>query len=192
MKFTATTLKGVCLIDLEPRSDQRGFFSRMFCQQEFADEGLETEFIQFNTSLTRKKHTLRGMHYQLGASAEVKVIKCIAGSLHDVVLDLRPWSPTYGKSFGAELSAENRRMMYVPQGCAHGFMSLTDNVEMLYFVSAAYDASNERSVRWNDPSFDLAFPFEPMWVSEKDAAARTFDPTWHLAVGTLDQPFPGA
>lgn len=190
MKFTATALEGVYLIDLEPRTDGRGFFSRLFCKQEFADQGLEAEFIQFNTSFTKQKHTLRGMHYQLGASAEVKVIKCIAGSLHDVVLDLRPWSPTYGKSIAAELSAENRRMMYVPRGCAHGFMSLTDDVEMLYFVSAAYDAGNERSVRWNDPSFDLPFPFDPVSISEKDAAARDFDAAWHLAAGTLDHPFP--
>jgi dTDP-4-dehydrorhamnose 3,5-epimerase len=192
MKFTATPLQGVYLIDLQPRTDERGFFSRLYCEQEFADQGLETKFIQFNSSFTKKRHTLRGMHYQLGASAEVKVIKCIAGSLHDIVLDLRPWSPTCGKSFASELSAENRRMMYVPKGCAHGFMSLTDDVEMMYFVSAAYDAHNERSVRWNDPAFNLYFPFSPASISEKDAAARDFDPAWHLAVGTIEQPFPRA
>ncbi|MEL3953313.1 dTDP-4-dehydrorhamnose 3,5-epimerase [Stenotrophomonas bentonitica] len=190
MKFTPAPLDGVYLIDLEPRSDDRGFFSRLFCQEEFAAHGLETSFLQFNTSFTRAQHTLRGLHYQLGDSAEVKVVKCTAGSLYDVVLDLRPDSPSFGKWFGAELSAENRRMMYVPRGCAHGFMSLTDDVEMLYFVSAAYDGKNERCVRWNDPRFGVEFPHAPLLISEKDAAAPDFDPAWHLDAGLTNTPFP--
>lgn len=189
MKFTASPLDGVYLIDLEPRTDDRGFFSRLFCREEFAAHGLETEFLQFNTSFTRARHTLRGLHYQLGKSAEVKVVKCTAGSLYDVVLDLRPDSPTFGKWFGAELSAENRRMMYVPCGCAHGFMSLSDNVEMLYFVSATYSSENERCVRWNDPRFGVGFPHAPVSISDKDAAAPDFDPAWHLAAGVTDHPF---
>lgn len=180
MKFTPTELEGVFLIDLEPRGDDRGFFSRLFCRKEFSAIGLETEFIQFNTSYTRNHHTLRGMHYQLGESAEVKVIKCISGSLYDVVLDLRPGSSTFGKWTAAELSADNRRMMYVPRGCAHGFMSLTDDVEMTYFVSTEYNPSLERTVRWNDPAFNIQFPAAPSSVSDKDASARDFDTAWHL------------
>jgi dTDP-4-dehydrorhamnose 3,5-epimerase len=181
MKFTTTELEGVYLIDLEPKGDDRGFFSRVFCREEFAAHGLETDFLQFNTSYSRLRHTLRGMHYQVGESAEVKVIKCIAGALYDVVLDLRPGSPTFRRWTAAELSAENRLMMYVPRGCAHGFMSLTDDMEMLYFVSAAYDGASERSVRWDDPVFGIDFPHPPSVVSEKDAAAPDFNPQWHLA-----------
>jgi len=180
MKFNATELPGVFVIDLEPRGDDRGFFSRVFCIDEFSNHGLETTFKQFNTSFSKVKHTLRGMHYQLGEAAEVKVIKCIRGSLYDVVLDLRPDSPTFGKWTAAELSAENRRMMYVPRGCAHGFMSLTEDVEMMYFVSAFYDPAQERAVRWNDPAFGIEFPFPPALISDKDANVRDFDRVWHL------------
>lgn len=180
MKFTPTRLDGVYLIDLEPRQDDRGFFSRLFCTIEFGNLGLDTRFAQFNTSYSKHRHTLRGMHYQLGDSAEVKVIKCIAGALFDVVLDLRPDSSTFGQWFGAELSAENRRMIYVPRGCAHGFLSLTDNVEMIYFVSTPYDGARERSVRWNDPVFGIEWPATPQQMSEKDGAARDFDRAWHL------------
>ena len=181
MKYKETKISGVHLIDLEPRGDERGFFSRMFCRTEFAAHGLETNFPQFNTSYTKHHHTLRGMHYQLDDAAEVKVIKCIAGRLFDVVLDLRPQSPTFKKWFAAELSAESRTMMYVPQGCAHGFMSLSDDVEMIYFVSAAYDGQKERAVRWNDPEFGIVWPHEPALISEKDAATRDFDPSWHIS-----------
>jgi len=180
MKFTETDLAGVYLIDLEPRGDDRGFFSRVFCIDEFSAHGLETQFKQFNTSFSKVKHTLRGMHYQLGEAAEVKVIKCIRGGLYDVVLDLRPASPTFGKWTAAALSAENRRMMYVPKDCAHGFMSLTEDVEMMYFVSTFYDPAQERSVRWNDPAFAIEFPFPPALISDKDANTRDFDRAWHL------------
>ncbi|MFG1275644.1 dTDP-4-dehydrorhamnose 3,5-epimerase [Xanthobacter flavus] len=180
MIFTPTPLDGVYLVGLQPRQDDRGFFSRVFCSAEFGNQGLQTTFAQFNTSYTKHRHTLRGMHYQLAPSAEVKVIKCIAGALFDVVLDLRPESETFGRWFGAELSAANRLMIYVPKGCAHGFMSLTDDVEMLYFVSDPYNGSRERSVRWNDPAFGIEWPAEPAQISEKDAAARDFDRSWHL------------
>ena len=183
MKFTETALSGVYLIDLEPRGDDRGFFSRVFCVNEFGALGLQTDFVQFNTSFSKIKHTLRGMHYQLGDAAEVKVIKCIRGALYDVVLDLRPASPSFGKWTAAELSAENRRMMYVPRGCAHGFMSLTEDVEMMYFVSAFYDPQQERSVRWNDPAFGITFPHPPALISDKDAAAPDFNRAWHLGEG---------
>lgn len=180
MIYNTTPLAGVFTIDLEPRGDARGYFSRVFCKDEFGVQGLETDFVQFNTSFSRVKHTFRGMHYQLGHSAETKVIKVLQGTLLDVVLDLRDGSPTFGKSTKAELSAENRTMMYVPPGCAHGFMTLTENVEMLYFVSARYDPVRERSVRWNDPAFNITLPFAPALISDKDATVRSFDPSWHL------------
>lgn len=184
MKFNETVLQGVYTIDLEPRGDDRGFFSRVFCRDEFDELGLETQFVQFNTSFSRIKHTFRGMHYQLGKNAEVKVIKVVRGTLLDVVLDLREDSRSFGKWTAAELSADNRTMMYVPRGCAHGFMSLTEDVEMMYFVSAFYDPKNERSVRWNDPKFRIELPYEPALISDKDAGTRDFDPAWHL--GKID------
>ncbi|ESQ89438.1 dTDP-4-dehydrorhamnose 3,5-epimerase [Asticcacaulis benevestitus] len=184
MKYNPTPLEGAYTIELEPRADERGFFSRVYCENEFSTHGLETHYVQFNTSFTQKKHTLRGMHYQLGDSAEVKVIKCIRGSLFDVILDLRQDSETFGKWFGAELSDQNRKMMYVPRGFAHGFQALTDDVEMMYFVSNTYSATNERSVRWNDPKFSIDWPFEPVMISEKDASARDFETGFHLGKET--------
>lgn len=180
MRFTETPLSGVFVIDLEPRGDDRGFFARMFDVAEFEANGLETRFVQFNTSFSRTKHTFRGMHYQLGESAEVKVVKAIRGELLDIVLDLRPQSPTFGEWYAAPLSADNRTMMYVPAGCAHGFLSLTDDVEMMYFVSNYYDPAAERIVRRDDPRFGITLPFEPAVASEKDASAPDFDPEWHL------------
>lgn len=180
MRFSETTLPGVFTIDLEPRGDDRGFFARMFSPDEFSEHGLETQYVQFNTSLSRIRHTFRGMHYQVGDSAEVKVVKVIRGELLDIVLDLRDGSPTFGQWTSALLSAENRTMFYIPRGCAHGFLSLTEDVEMMYFVSNYYDSESERSVRWNDPTFDIRLPVEPALISEKDAASPDFDPVWHL------------
>ena len=179
MKFTETPLPKSYLIELEKRGDNRGFFARFFCENEFGDQGLVTRFVQINNSLTAKKGTLRGMHYQLQPSAEVKVVRCIRGSLYDVILDLRPDSPTFGKSFGAELSAENRTMMYVPQGFAHGFVTLEDDTEALYLVSALYAPTLERGIRYNDPTFNIQWPVIPAEVSEKDAKWPDFDPGFH-------------
>lgn len=181
MKFTPLKIDGAYVIDLEPRGDDRGFFARVFCHKEFAEHGLATQFIEINTSFTKHKHTLRGMHYQLGQSSEVKVVKCISGRLLDVIVDVRPNSPTFKQWTSAELSAENRSMMYIPAGCAHGFMALTDDVEMTYFVTKSYDPVRERNLRWNDPEFGIEWPHQPVMISDKDAAARDFDPAWHLA-----------
>ncbi len=180
MRFTETPLAGAFLIDLEKREDERGFFARFFCEREFAEAGLETRFVQINNSLSRDHGTLRGMHYQLGESAEVKVVRVLRGALWDAILDLRPGSPTFGQSFGAELTAENRRMMYAPRGFAHGFLTLRPDTEALYLVSAFYDPARERGVRWNDPSFAIGWPAEPVVISDKDAHQRDFDPAWHL------------
>lgn len=180
MIFTETPIKGAFLIDLEKRGDDRGFFARAFCEKEFAGAGLVDRFVQVNNSLSAQKGTLRGMHYQLAPAAETKVVRCIRGSLYDVILDLRKGSPTFGKSFGAELSAENRRMMYVPKGFAHGFITLADDTEAFYFVDEFYSPAHERGVRWNDPEFGIEWPIPPVVLSDKDANQRDFDPAWHL------------
>lgn len=168
------------MIELEAKSDERGFFARLFCEKEFAANGLETRFIQINNSLSVKRGTLRGMHYQLAPAAEVKVVRCVRGRLFDVVLDLREGSPTFGNHFGAELTADNRHMMYVPRGFAHGFLTLEDHSEAVYLVSNIYAADRERGVRWNDPKFNIRWPASPQVVSDKDAKQRDFDPTYHL------------
>jgi dTDP-4-dehydrorhamnose 3,5-epimerase len=139
--------------------------------------------VQVNNSLSAQKGTLRGMHYQLAPKAETKLVRCIRGALYDVILDLRPDSPTFGKSFGAELSAENRRMMYVPKGFGHGFVTLTDDTEAFYFVDEFYGPEQERGVRWNDPRFAISWPIEPVVISDKDRGHRDFDPAWHLGTG---------
>jgi dTDP-4-dehydrorhamnose 3,5-epimerase len=120
------------------------------------------------------------MHYQLPPAAEVKVVRCVRGALYDVVLDLRPDSPTFKRSFGAELSAENRVMMYVPEGCAHGLLTLEPETEAVYLVTAPYSPDRERGIRWNDAEFGIEWPFEPHVLSDKDRDQRDFDPTWHL------------
>ncbi len=179
MKFHETPLNGAYLIELERRGDDRGFFARFFCEKEFAAAGAETRFVQINNSLSARKGTLRGMHYQLAPSAEVKVVRCLKGSLYDVIADLRPDSPTFGQWFGAELNAENRLMMYVPRGCAHGLLTLADDTEALYLVSDSYAADRERGIRWNDPWLGIEWPIAPVEISPKDRAWPDFDPDYH-------------
>jgi len=181
MIFHPTPLPGAYLIDLEKRGDDRGFFARAFCEREFGAQELVTRFVQVNNSSSADRGTLRGMHYQLSPKAETKVVRCIKGSLFDVILDLRADSPTFGQSFGAELSAENRRMMYVPKGFAHGFVTLADDTEAFYFVDEFYAPETERGVRWDDPRFAITWPMVPVVLSDKDKSWRDFDPTWHLA-----------
>ncbi|HTV88142.1 MAG TPA: dTDP-4-dehydrorhamnose 3,5-epimerase [Stellaceae bacterium] len=180
MRFTSTPLPGAYLIDLEPHGDERGFFARAFCRNEFAEHGLETGFVQINDSLSARRGTLRGMHYQLEPAAEVKLVRCVAGVLWDAIIDLRPQSPSFGRWFGAELSAENRRMMYVPRGFAHGFITLSDDVEAFYLVSAFYAPDRERGIRWNDPRFGIAWPIAPVVLSDKDRERPDFAATSHL------------
>lgn len=179
MLFHPNPVMGSVVIAPEKRGDERGFFARMFCAEEFAKQGLETRFVQANASRSSAKGTLRGMHYQLGEAAEVKVVRCTAGALFDVVLDLRPDSPSFGKYFGAELTATNHAMLYVPRGCAHGFITLADDSEVFYLVSAFYSPKLERAVRYNDPRFAIAWPEEVRVVSAKDAAVIDFDPLHH-------------
>ena len=168
MIFSETPLKDAYVIDLEKRGDDRGFFARFFCAKEFENCNLKTKFVQVNNSLSAEKGTLRGMHYQLPPKAEAKVVRCIRGALYDVILDIRQDSPTFGKWFGLELSAENRKMIYVPEGFAHGLVTLTDDSEVLYLVSEYYAPELERGVRWNDPQFNIKWPITPTVVSDKD------------------------
>ena len=179
MIFTETPLAGAYLIDIEKRGDDRGFFARVFCEKEFGAHGLETRFVQVNNSTSGKRGTLRGLHYQLPPASEVKLVRSIRGSLYDVIVDLRAGSPTFGKWFGAELSAENRRMMYVPRGFAHAFMTLTDDVEALYLVSSFYSPQEERGVRWDDPTVGIEWPVLPSEISDKDRSWPSLDPAFH-------------
>jgi len=180
MKFTSIPLKGAYLIELETREDTRGFFARSFCREQFRKKGLDPTVVQANYSFSRMRGTLRGLHYQLPPEAETKLVRCLAGALYDVILDLRQGSPTFGKSFGACLSAKNRQMMYVPRGFAHGFLTLEPATEIMYFVSANYSKVNERGIRWNDPTFAISWPKIPEMISERDQSHPDFDPEYHL------------
>lgn len=180
MKFQPLSMDGAFVIHLDPISDSRGFFSRLFCREEMEEHGLDPHIEQVNTSLSRDKGTLRGMHYQLGAHAETKLVRCVAGAVYDVILDLRPDSPTFGKWEGVELTEENRTMIYVPRGFGHGIQTLAPDSELIYLVSARYAPHAERGVRWNDPRFAIEWPLEPTVVSSKDAAHPDFDPAYHL------------
>ena len=180
MKFHVTPLEGAFTIDLEKRGDDRGFFARCFCTNEFTEHGLKEKFVQVNNSLSADKGTLRGLHYQLSPHAECKIVRCIRGSLYDVILDIRPDSATFGQWFGATLSAENRTMMVVPEGFAHGFLTLEDNTEAFYMVTEFYSPESERGIRWNDPRFNIEWPDQPLIISDKDQNHPDFDPVYHL------------
>ncbi|KHD05766.1 dTDP-4-dehydrorhamnose 3,5-epimerase [Candidatus Thiomargarita nelsonii] len=180
MRFITTPLVGAYTIELEGKGDERGFFARFFCKKEFEQLSLATDFVQINNSLSAKKGTLRGMHYQLPPASEVKLIRCIQGALYDAIIDIRPDSPTYRQWFGVELTSNNRKMLYVPQGFAHGFITLEDNTELLYLVSSYYEPQAERGIRYNDPLFAIDWPVEPVVVSDKDRNWPDFNPAWHL------------
>ncbi len=179
MKFLTTPLQDAFLIEPERRGDDRGFFARCFCEREFHDAGLETRFVQMNSSLSSRRGTLRGLHYQLTPAAEVKVVRCISGALFDVIVDIRPDSATFGSWFGTELTSENRLMMYVPRGFGHAVLTLRSDTEIFYMVSASYSPENERGLRWNDPRFSIQWPCAPTEISPKDAGWPDFDPTFH-------------
>jgi len=178
MIFTPTPLAGAYIIDLQKKGDERGFFARLFCENEFTQHGLVCRIRQINNSLSSQKGTLRGMHYQLPPSSETKVVRCVRGAVYDLILDLRDGSPTFGQSFGTELSAENRRMLYVPKGFAHGFLTLVDDTETIYLVDEFYSPERERCIRYNDPKFALRWPAPPLVISEKDRTQPDFDPAW--------------
>jgi dTDP-4-dehydrorhamnose 3,5-epimerase len=169
MQFTETALAGAFVIDLERREDERGFFARAWCEEEFAAHGLDTRVSQCNVSFNERRGTLRGLHYQVPPHAEVKVVRCTRGAVYDVIVDLRPDSGTYTRWIGVELTAENRRQLYVPEGFAHGYLTLEDGTETYYQVSAPYAPDAERGARWDDPAFGIEWPDAgELLISEKD------------------------
>lgn len=168
MKFSPTALVGACIIDIEPVPDERGFFARSWCREEFARHGLNPDLAQCSISFNKKRGTLRGMHYQAKPHEETKVVRCTRGAIYDVIVDLRPESPTFRKWIAVELSADNRRMLYIPAGFAHGFQSLTDDTEVFYQISAPYYPESARGVRWDDPAFGIEWPVMERVISDKD------------------------
>jgi dTDP-4-dehydrorhamnose 3,5-epimerase len=174
MKFNDIGLEGACTIDLDMMGDERGFFARTFCVNEFQENGLDGKIVQINNSLSQKKGTLRGIHYQVEPCAETKIVRCLNGSLWDVIVDLRKESQTYLSWYGEELSAQNRKMMYVPKGFGHGFISLEDNTEIIYMVTEFYSPENERGVRWDDPKIGIKWPVDPVIISDKDKSHPDF------------------
>lgn len=181
MRYAPTPVEGSLIVSLELREDERGFFARMLDSDEFSANGMESVFPQINTSMSKAAGTLRGLHYQIAPRGEAKLIRCIRGAIYDVVVDMRASSPTFLRWHGVELSAENRTMLYVPKGCAHGFMTLVDESEVLYPASALYSGPHERALRWNDSAICIHWPREPSVISEKDRNARDFDINFHLS-----------
>jgi len=172
MNFQETFLEGNYLIHLEKSEDERGFFARYFCEKEFFKKGLNTTWLQINNSMSKNIGTLRGLHLQKAPHAEVKLIRCLKGKVWDIVVDLRKESKTFGKWLGATLSDENRTMMYVPKGFAHGFVSLEPNSEILYLVSNFYTPQSEETLLWNDPDVAISWPLQPSIISDKDNNAK--------------------
>jgi dTDP-4-dehydrorhamnose 3,5-epimerase len=170
MKFISTSLPDAYVIDLDPIRDERGLFARTFCKEEFQQIGHTKEFVQFNHSVNNKKGTLRGMHFQIPPFSEVKLIRCISGKVYDVIIDLRAGSLGFLKWYGAELSKENMRMMYVPEGFAHGFLTLSGNAELLYHHTSYYTPSAEGGLRHDDPLIGIKWPDSIEVISEKDKA----------------------
>ena len=177
MIFTETELPGAYFIDLEPIEDPRGFFARAWSDHDLAERGLETKVAQCNVSLTRRKGTVRGMHFQRSPHAEVKFVRCTRGKMHDVIVDLRPDSATFRRWIGVELSENNRRALYVPRGFAHGFQTLADDTEVFYMISEPYAPEAADGVRWDDPAFGIVWPLgDPTEISDKDRSWPNFTP----------------
>jgi len=173
--FTPTALSGAWVIDMTPAADERGLFARSFCVSEFAAQGLVAPVNQCSVSFNVRRGTLRGLHFQAEPHAEEKLVRCTAGAIFDVIVDLRPDSPTCRQWFGADLSADNRRALYIPRGFAHGFVSLVDASEVLYMMSVPYAADAARGVRWDDPALGIRWPLSPMVISARDAAYPLLD-----------------
>ena len=174
MKYIKTGFEELYIVELEKREDFRGFFARVFDSKEFEAKGLINNIVQINTSFSKESGTLRGMHFQRPPHAETKFIRCIKGAIYDAVIDLRPGSETFKKWFGVELTSDNYRHLFVPEGFAHGFITLEDESEVIYLVSAFYNAESEGGVRYNDPAFGIKWPIEANAVSDKDNAWPDF------------------
>jgi dTDP-4-dehydrorhamnose 3,5-epimerase len=175
VKFIETELRTATLVELEKFEDNRGYFARAFCEKEFAEQGLESRFVQCNMSGNERKGTLRGLHYQVAPHEEVKLVRAIRGAIWDCIIDLRPDSPTYMKWAGFELTQDNKRMLYVPRGFAHSYLTLTDDAEVFYMVSAFYAPGAEKGIRYDDPAFNIQWPVEIEVISEKDASHPDFE-----------------
>ncbi|OIP58223.1 MAG: dTDP-4-dehydrorhamnose 3,5-epimerase [Candidatus Levybacteria bacterium CG_4_10_14_0_2_um_filter_36_16] len=170
MIFTKTKIEGVYIIDLEPRLDERGYFAKVFAQEELKKQGISYKIVNVNRSLTEKRGTIRGLHFQKAPYQEDKIVQCLQGSIFDVALDLRKSSKTYGQWFGEILSEENKKMLLIPKGCAHAFQTLEKNTVVEYFVSQYYSPQYESGIRWNDPRFNIQWPISRVKTSEKDAS----------------------
>lgn len=176
MIFAETKLPGVFVVDLEPREDSRGFFARAWCEHEFEEHGLETRLVQCNVSFNHRRGTVRGMHFQFPPHEEVKLVRCTRGAVYDALVDLRPESPAYLDWVGVELTADNRRMVYVPAGVAHGYQTLVDGTETFYQVSEFYAPEAEGGVRFDDPAFAVDWPLPAQVISDKDASWPDYAP----------------
>jgi dTDP-4-dehydrorhamnose 3,5-epimerase len=174
MNFIPTNLAGAYLIETEPASDERGFFARTWCRNEFADKGLNPNLVQCNTSFSKARGTLRGMHYQKTPHAEAKLVRCTQGAIYDVIVDLRSDSNTFTQWFGVELTAENRKTIYVPEGFAHGFITLNGETEVLYQMSEFFHAESAAGLRWNDPAFSIQWPIDVKVISKRDQTYLSF------------------
>jgi dTDP-4-dehydrorhamnose 3,5-epimerase len=175
MTFHETKLPGVCEIRIEPKPDERGFFARCWCREEFKSHGLTARVVQCSISHNARKGTLRGVHYQTPPHAETKVVRCTRGSIFDVVVDVRPDSPMFKEYIAVILSAEEHNMLYVPEGCAHGFLTLEDNTEVFYQMSAFHSPESARGMRWDDPAFRITWPSTPEVISERDRTYPNFE-----------------
>lgn len=175
MIFIETKLKGVFVIELEKLEDTRGFFARTWDRTQFKNNNLNFKLVQCSISFSRKKGTIRGMHYQIHPYEETKIIRCTRGKIYDVVVDLRPKSETFKKWFSIRLDYKNHRMIYVPKGCAHGFQTLENNTEVFYQMSQVHNPSSERGLRWDDPTFNIKWPLKNKIISEKDKKWKIYD-----------------
>jgi dTDP-4-dehydrorhamnose 3,5-epimerase len=176
MRFQGTEIPGVVVVEPELALDERGAFARVWCPRELADHGLNPALAQCSMSWNRRKGTLRGMHQQLPPYAEAKLVRVTRGALFDVAVDLRPDSPTFRRWFGCELSDSNRRMLYIPEGLAHGFLTLAEGTEVLYLISEFHHPEAARGVRWDDPAFAIEWPGRPAVISERDRSYPDFTP----------------
>jgi len=173
VNFLPTPLEGVFVVETTPQADERGFFARTFCGDEFAKHGLNPAVAQCSISFNTRAHTLRGMHFQAAPHEEDKLIRCTAGAIFDVLVDIRPQSASYGKWFGTELTAANHRALFAPKGMAHGFLTLADATEILYMISVPFAAGFGRGFRWDDPAIGIKWPARPAVISERDAGYPT-------------------
>jgi dTDP-4-dehydrorhamnose 3,5-epimerase len=175
LTFLETKIEGAFEIRIEPSADERGFFARTWCQNEFEKNGLDARLVQCNVSFNYRKGTLRGMHFQAEPHLEIKLVRCTRGKIYDVIVDLRPASPTFKQWIAASLTADSRNMLYVPEGCAHGFLTLEDETEVFYQMSGFYHPESARGVRWDDPAFQIIWPGQVEVISERDRTYPDFE-----------------